>query len=244
MPKKFGPIIKRAQTRKGGPDALKKILHPKVSKKNLIQGLTDDRVLSGMSKCVFRAGFHWKVIYNKWPEFEDAFFGFKVKRLLNLPPEHWENYVLDRRVVRNAQKIQSVYDNALFIYETSQQHGSFIEFIINWPDQEQVELLSHLKKHGSRLGGQTGMYILRMLGKDAFLLSQDVMHVLIKDFGLEVALQPTSLRDLRKIQDQFIAWKKETDLSFTHLSQIAAFSTGQNYDAPTVTFESCKWNKI
>jgi len=31
-----------------------------------------------------------------------------------------------------------------------------------------------LKKHGQRLGGNTGPYALRLLGKDTFILSSDV----------------------------------------------------------------------
>ncbi|MEZ4818478.1 MAG: DNA-3-methyladenine glycosylase I [Bdellovibrionota bacterium] len=222
---------------------MQKILHPPVSKK-VMQAFPNDRVLAAMSKCIFRAGFSWSVIYNKWPDFEKAFYGFKIGKLLSLDPEEWENYILDTRIVRNRQKITSVYDNAVFIHEISQEHGSFGQFIAKWPDEDQVGLLTYLKKHGSRLGGQTGMYLLRMLGKDSFLLSQDVMQVLVHECNLDVPMQPVSQRDFIAIQNQFIAWKKETKLSFTHLSQLTAYSTGQNYDQPTTSYETGRWNEI
>ncbi len=240
---KFQRIHTRAAKRKGGQQTLKKILHRPVSSK-AIAAFANDRALAAMTKCLFRAGFHWKVIYAKWPDFEKAFYGFKIGKLLSLPPEHWENYVLDARIVRNRQKIEAVYDNAVFIYNTSQQHGSFGKFVAQWDDNDQVGLLQYLKKHGSRLGGHTGMYLLRMMGKDSFLLSRDVMQVLVNEVGLDVHPNPTSQRDLKKIQNQFIQWKQETGLGFTQLSQITAFSVGQNHNAPTLTFETGKWNQI
>lgn len=243
MGKKFASIYKRACKRKGGEKEIKKILHPKPSKRK-IENFPNDRVLAAMTKCIFRAGFSWKVIYNKWPDFEKAFYGFKVGKLLTLDPSAWENYILDTRIVRNRQKIQSVYDNAVMISDISQEYGSFGKFIAQWPDEDQVGLLKFLKKHGSRLGGQTGQYFLRMMGKDSFLLSGDVMQVLVNECGLDVALQPSSQHDLTLIQEQFTSWKRETGMGFTHLSQITGYSTGQNYDNPTITYETGKWTEV
>jgi hypothetical protein len=56
----------------------------------------------------------------------------------------------------------------------------------------------------------------------------------LRDAGLDVAETPTSKKDLRKIQDQFNAWAKETGLPLTHLSRICALSIGENYDTETL----------
>jgi hypothetical protein len=53
----------------------------------------------------------------------------------------------------------------------------------------------------------------------------------LRDAGLDIAESPTSKKDLRKIQDQFNAWAKETGLPYTHLSRICAMSIGANYSA-------------
>jgi hypothetical protein len=58
--------------------------------------------------------------------------------------------------------------------------------------------------------------------------------VCLRDAGLDIAANPTSKKDLRKIQDQFNAWAKETGLPMVHLSRICAMSIGQNYDAETL----------
>jgi hypothetical protein len=81
-----------------------------------------------------------------------------------------------------------------------------------------------------RLGGRTGQYFLRFIGKDSFITSTDVVACL-RDAGLDISQEPTSKRDLAKIQAQFNAWAEETRLPLTHLSRICAMSVGQNYDA-------------
>ena len=94
-------------------------------------------------------------------------------------------------------------------------------------------LLELLAKRGARLGGRTGQYLLRFIGKDGFVTSTDVVACL-RDAGLDISESPSSRRDLRKIQDQFNAWAKETGLPYTHLSRICAMSIGENYSAETL----------
>lgn len=224
---KFQKIRERAEHRKGGGTALKKLLPKVVSNKQLIN-LGDDRYLAMMTKCINQAGFSWKVIENKWPQFEEAFFGFDLKKLGLLSPEQWEAYTSDRRVVRNWQKIQALQENVFFVQEQSRNHGSFGKFIANWPASDQIGLMAYLKKEGSRLGGQSALWFLRRTGKDCFILAKDVM-VAMRGSGLDVAEQPTSQRDLKKIQGQFNEWHEETGLPYSHLSRIAACSVGENY---------------
>lgn len=224
---KFEKIRERAEARKGGAAALKRLL-PKVATRKQLLALGDDRYLAMMTKCINQAGFSWKVIENKWPEFEQAFFGFDPRKLGLLSAEQWEAYTSDRRVVRNWQKIKALQENVFFVQEQSRQYGSFGAFIADWPASDQVGLMAYLKKHGSRLGGQSALWFLRRTGKDGFILSKDVM-VALRGSGLEVAEQPSSQRDLKKVQAAFNAWHDETGLPYSHLSRIAACSVGENH---------------
>lgn len=225
--KKFTQILQRAEKRKGGAAALKKLLPQVASKKKLV-ATGDDRFLAMMTKCINQAGFSWKVIDNKWPEFEEAFFGFDTGKLGYLSPEQWEAYTSDRRVVRNWQKIKALRENVFFVQETAREFGSFGNFLERWPESDQIGLMAHLKQHGSRLGGQSALWFLRRVGKDCFILSRDVVTTL-KAAGLDIAENPSSKRDLRKVQDQFNSWHEETGLPYSHLSRIAACSVGENY---------------
>ena len=225
--KKFTQIQERAELRKGGATALKKLL-PQVATKKKLAAKGDDRYLAMMTKCINQAGFSWKVIEKKWPEFEEAFFGFDPFKLGLLAPEQWEAYTSDRRVVRNWQKIKALQENVFFIQQTARECGSFGNFLGRWPESDQIGLMGHLKQHGSRLGGQSALWFLRRVGKDCFVLTRDVV-VTLKSVGLDIAEQPSSKRDLKKVQDQFNAWHEETGLPYSHLSRIVACSVGENY---------------
>jgi 3-methyladenine DNA glycosylase Tag len=122
----------------------------------------------------------------------------------------------------------AVRANAQFISGIAEKHGSFAKFLAAWPPADQVGLVDVLAKQGARLGGHTGQFFLRFIGKDCFVLSADVIACL-RDAGLDISENPTSKKDLRKIQEQFNAWAKETGLPLTHLSRICAMSIGENY---------------
>ena len=223
----FAKIRERAEHRKGGAVAIKKLLPEVLSEKKLTE-LGNDRFLAMMTKCINRAGFSWKVIENKWPQFEEAFFKFDPAKLSLLSSEQWEAYASDRRVVRNWQKIKALQENVFFVQEESRKHGSFGRFIADWPCSDQIGLMAYLKKYGSRLGGLSALWFLRGVGKDCFILSRDVV-VVLNAIGLDIASKPNSQRDLKKIQAQFNEWREETGLPYSHLSRITACSVGENY---------------
>ncbi len=222
----FHTILARAELRKGGAEALQALL-PEIPSNANLKNLSDDRILAEMTKRIFCSGFVWKVIESKWPAFEAAFLQFDPLQLTNQPNEFWDGLVKDPRIVRNAAKIFSVRENAVFVRDISQQHGVFGNFLSAWPSSNQVELLEILKKQGSRLGGNTGQYLLRHVGWDGFITSKDVVACL-RDAGLDIAEEIKSKRDMQKVQTQFNAWADETGLSYLHLSRICALSIGEN----------------
>lgn len=225
----FQPIYQRAAERKGGDKALKALL-PELADPGRLAALPDRRFLAEMTKCIFRSGFVWRVIEQKWPDFEIVFHGFDPARLAFEPDDYWADVAADKRIVRNAIKIKSVRDNARFVLDVAAKHGSFGRFLADWPLDDQLGLLAYLAKHGSRLGGMTGQYFLRAVGRDSYILSADVVAAL-RDAGLEIADNPTSKGDRAKIQQRFNAWRDETGLSLTQLSRVLAMSVGENYDA-------------
>jgi 3-methyladenine DNA glycosylase Tag len=225
----FQTIRARAEKRKGGADALLRLLPPKPDPKALIK-LRDDRVLAEMTKRVFSAGFAWRVIESKWPGFEQAFLGFEPARLAFEPDEFWDGLVKDARIVRNGAKIGSVRENARFVQDVAKEHGGFGSFLAGWPSSDEVGLLDVLARRGSRLGGNTGQMLLRFLGFDGFVTSKDVVACL-RDAGLDVAEEVKSRRDLKLVQDQFNAWARESGLPYVHLSRICALSIGESHSA-------------
>ena len=223
----FKPILKRALRRKDGEQGLELwVLEPMPMATFISQ--PDHRFLSMMTKVIFQAGFVWRVIENKWPDFETVFLGFDTEKMMLLSPEQWEKIGTDKRIVRNMQKIISVPQNATYIDDQSREYGSYAAFLQQWPQEDIIGLYRHLKQAGCRLGGMSGPRILRQMGLDTFMLSTDVVMCL-QDAGLDIADQPSNKRDLTKVQDCFNSWRQQTGFSFTRLSRICASSIGQNY---------------
>ncbi|HBQ03588.1 MAG TPA: DNA-3-methyladenine glycosylase, partial [Halieaceae bacterium] len=78
----------------------------------------------------------------------------------------------DPGIIRNFSKVKTVLDNALMISDTERREDkTFGEVVASWPDDDVIGLWLFLKKHGSRLGGNTGPYALRTLGVDTFLMT-------------------------------------------------------------------------
>ncbi len=226
----FSTILSQALFRKGGEQNLNLWITETMSDADL-EKVPDNRVLSEMTRCVFQAGFVWKVIERKWPDFERVFFGFEPHKLVLLSPEQLDRISMDKRIVRNRQKIVSVPLNAAYILDVGKSFGSFSKFASEWHGDDFIGLCMNMKKYGCRLGGLTGPRILRKLGKDGFMLTGDVVTCL-KTAGLKIADNPTSKSDLTKIQKCFNEWQDQTGFSLTRLSKICACAAGKNYPLP------------
>ena len=117
-------------------------------------------------------------------------------------------------------KIKSIRDNAQFLRHTSQDHQGFGKFLAEWPVENIVELWWELKKKGKQLGGMSGAAFLRMVGKDTFLLTNDVIAVLKNERVVEKT--PTSKRDMLAAQAAFLTWREQSQRSLCEISRIVS----------------------
>jgi 3-methyladenine DNA glycosylase Tag len=189
-----------------------------------LAAIPDDRWLSAMTRCVFQAGFVWKVIEAKWPGFEAAFDGFDPAAVSFYSDDDVARLASDERIVRNGQKILATVENAGMVAELSAQHGGFGRFLADWPVSDQPGLLEVLGKRGARLSGMTGQYFLRFSGWDAWILSGDVGRALVREGVLAKAT--ASKTALRKAQDAISAWVEESGKSQSEISRVLALSVG------------------
>ncbi|WP_339689931.1 DNA-3-methyladenine glycosylase I [uncultured Pseudoalteromonas sp.] len=222
---KFQEIYQRAAQRKGSEVMLQHLLVAPQNAKQLT-ALPDDAWLEEFTRKIFQSGFYWSVINNKWPGFREVFWDFSVAKLLMMPPDMLEQKATDERIVRNFKKVQTIPENAYMIHEVASEHGSFSQFIADWPSDDIIGLWGYLKKHGARLGGNTGPYALRTLGKDTFLFSRDVESYLrahkIIDGGLHTK------KSLTSAQHFFNELQQQSGLSLQELSLLVAYSVGDN----------------
>ncbi|WP_338518965.1 DNA-3-methyladenine glycosylase I [Alteromonas gracilis] len=225
MAESFHSIYRRACERKGGEKVLEAMLQAPLSKSQ-IKGISDDRFLAAMTKKVFQSGFVWRVIEQKWPDFETVFFGFDIDKVLLMPDEMLEQKASDKRIVRNYKKVMTVRDNAIMIKDVAREHGSFGNFVASFNANDITQLWEFLKKRGARLGGNTGPYMLRSLGIDTFLFSRDVEDYLRKNDIIDGGL--TTKKSLSAANNVFATWQQESGRSLQEISAIVAFSWGTN----------------
>lgn len=223
---KFALIYQRAAKRKGGEEALQQLIWPAKTDSELAQ-IDDSRVLAELTKKVFQSGFVWRVVRQKWPHFEDVFWGFNIDKILMMPDEMMEKKATDPAIIRNLNKVRTIRTNALMLKDIITEHGSAGKWLANWPKEDTYGLWTYLKNNGARLGGNTGPYALRELGKDTYLLSRDIeayfrAHSLI-DGGL------SSKRSQLTIQSAFNTWREQSGLSLQEISMVLAYSSGDNY---------------
>ena len=85
----------------------------------------DNGYFAELTKAVFRAGFSWAVITEKWGGFVQSFDGFNLIRVAAYGPDDLERLFEDRSIVRNRRKIIGTVENARTMLEFIDDHGSF-----------------------------------------------------------------------------------------------------------------------
>ena len=214
----FDEIFAIAANRHGGAGALEaKLVKPDPE----VTRLPEDRWLSVLTRCIFQAGFNWKVIENKWEGFEAAFDGFDAGRCAFMDDGKFDQLLQDTRIVRNGTKIAAVRDNAAFLLELRQDGGAG-KVLGGWPSSDYTGLLEMVKKRGSRLGGSTAQYAMRFAGRDAFILSRDVTARLIAEGVIDKPA--TSKTAMKAVQAAFNEWMAQSGRSLSEISRVLAFS--------------------
>jgi len=230
----------------GSPAALEARL-PQPRSPEALRAIGDDRYLSTMSLRIFRAGLKHSLVDAKWPAFEEVFFGFDPEKVVLMGAERLENLMQDTRVIRHLGKLKSVPRNAQFILDVRAarlpgvpssgaarhllpgEEGnqtrpgagfSFGALIADWPVSDIVGLWKYLAKHGSQLGGLSAPRFLRMVGKDTFIPTEDLVAALKAQKIIDKA--PTSLKERAAVQAAFNRWHEQSGRPLCQLSVMLA----------------------
>jgi 3-methyladenine DNA glycosylase Tag len=118
----------------------------------------DAGYLEQMTKAIFRAGFSWQVIRDKWPNFQQAFHHFDVQRVAAYDDRDLDRLLADAGIVRNGRKIEATIHNARVIRDLSTEHGSFYHYLRTLDDLDYPARRKVLVNRFSHLG-PTGVFI-------------------------------------------------------------------------------------
>ncbi|MDF2182762.1 DNA-3-methyladenine glycosylase I [Neptuniibacter sp. CAU 1671] len=220
--KKFEWIYQHVSDRLGA--AATEVMLPQSLSDAELAEQPDDRLLSAMSRRVFRAGIKHSVVDAKWPAFEQAFFGFVPEKVSLMSDDQLEQLMQNAEIIRHFGKIKATRANAMMVHELAERYGSFATWLAQWPASDIVGLWKYLQKEGSQLGGNSGAYFLRMVGKDTFILTDDVVAAL-KAQGI-VEKRPTAKADLQRVQDAFNEWQAQSGRPLCQISRLLACTVG------------------
>jgi 3-methyladenine DNA glycosylase Tag len=219
----FDEILDIAANRKGGRAAVLAEIPAPLSA-DALADLPDSAWLAAMARGIFQAGISWKVVENKWPGIAEAFFDFDLGRIGMQPPDWVYDLAEDTRVIRSPPKLRAIVDNAAWIGRVSAEHGSFGRRVGDWPARDFAGLLRWMQTEGARLGGATGPYMLRSMGKEGYILSQDVIARLVAEGVIDK--EPTSQTAMKAVQEAFNTWAVQSGQPLTTISRVLAQSVG------------------
>ena len=126
-----------------------------------VQSLDD--YLEVMSKAVFQSGMSWQVVNAKWPDTNEAFHNFEIRRVAALSEEELDELAQDRRVIRNRRKLAAIVYNAQRIIELDAEHGCFIDYLRSHGDF--YDAVKDLKKQFKFLGDTGSYFLLYVIGE-------------------------------------------------------------------------------
>jgi 3-methyladenine DNA glycosylase Tag len=149
-----------------------------------------------------------------------VFDGFDIGRAGFMTDEDIEKLLSNPKIIRHGKKIASIRDNAQFLAALAKEHGTAAKAFAEWPASDYIGLLDMLKRRATRLSGASGMYFLRFMGVDSFVLSRDVVAALVREGVVDKSA--SSRRDLEKVQAAFNRWSEESGRPMTHISRVLA----------------------
>jgi len=119
-----------------------------------------------ITQAVFQAGFSWRVIRNKWPNFQRAFAGFDVDKVASLTDEDLERLVEDKGIVRNGRKIAATIHNAQICQKLIREHGSFKNWLRTMDDLDYWARARKFSKQFKFMGEMGAYFFFWSVGED------------------------------------------------------------------------------
>ena len=118
----------------------------------------DSGYLEELTKAIFRSGFSWRVVRQKWPYFQKAFDGFDVEKVAGYGVEEVNRLFEDPGIVRNRRKILGTVENAGIVLGLAQKHGTFGDYLRSLDGLDYRERVKELTGRFRGLG-RTGAFV-------------------------------------------------------------------------------------
>ncbi len=124
---------------------------------------SDDEYFERMTKTIFQAGLNWKMIDDKWPNFEKAFVKFSIPKVAKFGDRQIAALLKNAGIVRNESKILSAVYNAQQSMAVEKEFGSFKEYFKSF-GKDHDKLMEDLQSRFHHLGPSSARTYLWMTG--------------------------------------------------------------------------------
>ena len=114
----------------------------------------DDEYFERMTRSLFTAGLNWKVIENKWPNFQKAFAGFSISKVSRFSDKDVKKLMTNTGIVRNEKKIQATVHNAGEFLKLEKDFGSFQKYL-NTFGKDEDRMLEAVQERFQHVGPST-----------------------------------------------------------------------------------------
>ncbi|MZR31791.1 DNA-3-methyladenine glycosylase I [Sneathiella litorea] len=179
---------------------------------------------SAMSFRIFSSGLNQTMVRTKWPAFEKAFHDFEPAKVAFMSEDDIAALMDNTAIIRHLGKIRATHHNALALVALEKEYGSIGNYLADWPLDDITGLYEDIKSRFKQLGGNSGPYFVRMMGKDGFIMTPDVVSAL-NQLGVGSG-KLTSKKDRAAVQEAFNRWHEESGAPYAHISRTLAIWTG------------------
>ncbi|MGI9434252.1 MAG: DNA-3-methyladenine glycosylase I [Geminicoccaceae bacterium] len=217
----FEAIEERARERAGGLAELAARL-PRPKSGEELRGTPDDRYLLQMSRRILEAGRKPGSVDASWPAIEGLFAGFDLKRVRALTDKELDRIARTEQTIGSRAKLTSIRDNAKALLRLIDENGDMGAYLADWPADNIVGVWSDLSVRFARLGSNSAPYFLRMVGKDTFILTSDVIRAL-NHWDAFIG-KPQSMGARSEVQRVFNNWMHASSRPLCQISAILALS--------------------
>lgn len=123
----------------------------------------DNQYFERMSRAVFQAGLSWRMIENKWKNFQNSFNGFSIQETAKLKKRDVRRLMKDEGIVRNEKKIRATIFNAQESLRVKKEFGSLRQYLESF-GKDHDRLIVDLQKRFRHLGPSSARVFLYMSG--------------------------------------------------------------------------------
>jgi 3-methyladenine DNA glycosylase Tag len=126
----------------------------------------DDAYFENMTRVIFLAGLSWKMIEEKWSNFEKAFKNFSIDEVAMFGESGIKRLMDDSSIVRNQAKIVATINNAKQFQNIRKEYGSFQSYLDRIDKSNNYDsVIKELGKKFNRLGPSSGRIFLYSVGE-------------------------------------------------------------------------------